>query len=436
MKKILLLFVFTFSTSLVAQNRFHKIDSLLNYLNKNNKFMGSISIREGDKVVFAKGYGFADADEKIKADYTTKYKVGSISKIFTAVITMQLIEEKKLRLDTKLSKFYPKIENADKISIEDLLHHRSGIKDYINQDSLSQEELKTPNLKETIVNKIVNFKSIAEPNTKYEYSNSNYYLLGNIIETITKKTYAENLEKRIVQKIDLKNTYYPKEQANIANHESYSYLFDGSKWEKTEEWKNDIAYAAGAVISTPNDLTAFLYELFEGKLVKKSSLESMKNIKDSYGKALVQMPFGERKFYGHTGGIESFRSVVGYYPAEKTGISLIVNGDNYNRNDIMIGILSIYYKLPFPFPSFETIDPETIKKYSGIYSSKDIPLKITIFEKNGELLAQATGQSSFPLTQKNENTFIFQAARIELEFGEKSFILHQGGQKFTFNLED
>jgi hypothetical protein len=148
------------------------------------------------------------------------------------------------------------------------------------------------------------------------------------------------------------------------------------------------------------------------------------------------MPFGERKFYGHTGGIESFRSVVGYYPAEKTGISLIVNGDNYNRNDIMIGILSIYYKLPFPFPSFETIDPETIKKYSGIYSSKDIPLKITIFEKNGELLAQATGQSSFPLTQKNENTFIFQAARIELEFGEKSFILHQGGQKFTFNLED
>jgi len=432
MKKILLLFVLAFSTSLVAQNRYHKIDSLLNYLNKNEKFMGSLSIREGDKVVFSKGYGFADADQKVKADNTTKYKVGSITKIFTAVMTMQLIEEKKLRLETKLTKFFPKLENADKISIEDLLHHRSGIKDYINQDSLTQEELDSPNLKQTIINKIVNYKSIAEPNTKFEYSNSNYYLLGSIIETITKKSYAENIENRIVKKIGLQNTYYPTEQVNISKKESFSYLFDGAKWQKYEEWKNDIAYAAGAVISTPNDLTAFLYELFEGKLVKKSSLESMKELKDSYGKALMQMPFGERKFYGHTGGIESFRSVVGYYPSEKVGISLIVNGDNFNRNDIMIGILSMYYKMPFPFPSFEKINPEKIKAISGVYSSKDIPLKITIFEKDGELLAQATGQSSFPLTQKNENTFVFQAARIEIEFGENSFILHQGGQKVNF----
>ena len=436
MKKILLLFVFAFSTSLIAQNRFHKIDSLLNYLNKNEKFMGSISIREGDKVAFSKGYGFADVNQKIKADNTTKYKIGSITKTFTAVLIMQLIEENKLRLDTKISKYYPKLENADKISIEDLLHHRSGIKDYINQDSLTQGELDTADLKQTILNKIVNYKSIAEPNTKFEYSNSNYYLLGNIIETITKKPFAENLENRIVNKIGLKNTYYPSEQVNISNKESYSYLFDGTKWEKFPEWKNDVAYAAGAIISTPNDLTSFYYELFEGKLVKKKSLESMKLLKDNYGKALMQMPFGERKFYGHTGGIESFRSVIGYYPTEKVGISLIVNGDNFNANDIMIGVLSMYYKMPFPFPSFETINPETIKKYSGTYSSKEIPLKITIFEKNGELLAQATGQSSFPLTQKNENTFIFQAARIELEFSDKTFILHQGGQKFTFNLEE
>ena len=432
MKKILLLFVLAFSTGLVAQNRYHKIDSLLNYLNNNDKFMGSLSIREGDKVVFSKAYGFADADQKVKADNETKYKVGSISKIFTAVITMQLIEEKKLRLETKLSKYFPKIENADKISIEDLLHHRSGILDYINQDSLTQEELNAPDLKQAILNKIINYKSLAEPNTKFEYSNSNYFLLGSIIETITKKSFAENVETRIVNKIGLKNTYYPSEQVNISNKESYSYLFDGSKWEKTEEWRNDIAFAAGAVISTPNDLTAFLYELFEGKLVKKSSLEGMKELKDSYGKALIQMPFGERKFYGHTGGIESFRSVVGYYPTEKVGISLVVNGDNFNRNDIMIGILSIYYKMPFPFPSFEKINPETIKEISGIYSSKDIPLKITVFEKDGELLAQATGQSSFPLSQKDEKTFVFQAARIEIEFGENSFILKQGGQKFNF----
>lgn len=435
MKKILLLFVLAFSTSLVAQNRFHKIDSLLNYLNKNEKFMGSISIREGDKVAFSKGYGFADADQKVKADNTTKYKVGSISKIFTAVMIMQLIEENKLRLETKLTKFFPKIENADKISIEDLLHHRTGIKDYINQDSLTQKELDASDIKETIINKIVNYPSIAEPNTKFEYSNSNYFLLGSIIENITKKSFAENLENRIVKKIGLKNTYYPNEQVNISKKESYSYLFDGTKWEKSEEWNNDIAYAAGAIVSTPNDLTLFLYQLFEGKLVKKSSLESMKQIKDSYGKALIQFPFGERKFYGHTGGIESFRSVVGYYPTEKLGISLVVNGDNFNRNDIMIGILSMYYKMPFPFPSFEKIDSEKLQSYIGTYTSKDIPVKIEITEKEGQLLAQATGQSSFPLTFKEENIFIFSAAGIEIEFTNNTLLLKQGGQKFNFSKE-
>jgi len=178
-----------------------------------------------------------------------------------------------------------------------------------------------------------------------------------------------------------------------------------------------------------------MHALFEGKLVKKTSLDQMKEIKDGYGKALVQFPFGERKFFGHTGGIESFRAVVGYYPSEKLGISLIVNGDNYERNDIMIGVLSMYYKKPFPFPSFEKIKIEEIQKYLGTYASKEIPLKITVSEKNGELLAQATGQSSFPLTARDKDTFIFAAGGIEIEFGENNFILKQGGMKFKFEKE-
>ena len=149
----------------------------------------------------------------------------------------------------------------------------------------------------------------------------------------------------------------------------------------------------------------------------------------------MQFPFGDRKYFGHTGGIEGFRSVVGYNVSEKMGISLIVNGENYNRNDIMIGVLSIYYKLPFPFPKFEKISPEIIEKYSGNYSSKDLPLKINIFEKDGELLAQATGQSSFPLTMKDVKTFIFAQAGIVMEFEENSFTLNQGGMKYKFTKE-
>jgi CubicO group peptidase (beta-lactamase class C family) len=264
------------------------------------------------------------------------------------------------------------------------------------------------------------------------YSSSNYFLLGGIIEKLTKEPYATNVEKRIVHKLGLKNTYYTSEKINTSKKESYSYTFEGVIWKKTAESENDVAFAAGGIISTPDDLTEFMFALFNGKLVKNTSLETMKELKDGYGLALMQFPFGERKFYGHTGGIENFRSVVGYYPADDLGVSLIVNGDNFNRNDIMIGILSIYYKTPFPFPNFDIIDPAVLEKHVGVYTSAEIPLKINITIKEGQLLAQATGQSVFPLTPKSKTAFVFATAGIELIFDENTFILKQSGQKFNY----
>ena len=435
MKKLALIFALTYSLFTVAQDRFTKMDSLLTYLNKNDKFMGSLCIREGENVVFNKAYGFADVEKNIASDRMTKYKIGSVTKTFTAVMIMQLIEEKKLNLQTKLNRFYPKIPNAEKITIYDLLHHRTGIVDYINGDSITAKNIYRFHSKEEMIQKITDYKPLFEPGTKHEYSNSNYNLLGYIIETLSKKSYAENIQTRIVKKANLLNTYFPQGKIETSVGESYSYLFNGTKWEKVEEWENSIAYSAGAIISTPADLTRFMYALFDGKLVKPSSLEQMKEIKEGYGKALMQFPFGERRFYGHTGGIENFRAVVGYYPTEKLGISLIVNGDNFNRNDIMIGVLSIYYKMPFPFPKFNKIETSELVKFTGTYSSKELPLKMTISEKNGELLAQATGQSAFPLTFKEEKTFIFAPAGIEMIFGENGFVLKQGGMSFNFSKE-
>jgi CubicO group peptidase (beta-lactamase class C family) len=455
MKK-LLLFVFTFSTFTFAQDKFTRIDSLLNYLYENNKFMGSLTIREGENVVFNKAYGFADVEKNIKADRLTRYKIGSISKTFTAVMVMQLIEEKKLTLQTKLNRFYPKITNAEKISIYDLLHHRTGIVDYVNQDSTFHKVLNKKHSKEDILKEITTYKSNFEPGSKYEYSNSNFFILGCIIEKLTKKSYEENLQNRIVKKVELgtfenksemtdkgavtkkifvPTTYYSEEATNSANKESYSYYFDGSNWVKSLENNNSIAFASGGITSTTADLTKFIQALFNGKLVSPTSLEQMKEIKEGYGKALVQFPFGERRFYGHGGKIEEFNSMLGYYPTEKLSFSLISNGNNFEQNDIIIGILSIYYKMPFPFPKFMKMDKAELAKFLGTYASKDLPLKITVSEKNGELSAQATGQGAFPLTFKEETTFVFAPAGIEMVFGENSFVLNQSGMKFNFTKE-
>ena len=435
MKKLGFIFVLTFSVTLFAQDRFQKMDSLLTYLYENNKFMGSLTIREGENVVFNKAYGFADVENNIAADRLTKYKIGSISKTFTAVMAMQLIEEKKLTLQTKLNRFYPKIPNAEKISIYDLLHHRTGIVDYVNQDSTFHKVLDKKHSKEEILKTITSYNSLFEPNSKYEYSNSNYFILGCIIETLTKKSFAENLENRIVKKANLIDTYYSEDKINTANKESYSFLHDGTKWVQMPESHNSIPFSSGGITSNPADLTRFLHALFHEKLVNKKSLEQMKDIVEGYGIGLTKFPFGERKFFGHGGVIDQYRSVVAYYPVEDLSFSLISSTTNFNQNDIVIGVLSIYYKMPFPFPVFTKVDAAELAKFTGTYASKELPLKITISEKNGELLAQATGQSAFPLTYKEEKTFVFAAAGIEMKFSENTFVLNQGGMKFNFTKE-
>lgn len=436
MKKNLCLFLLTTSIAIAQQTKFQKIDSLLTFLNTNNKFMGSIALRENDKIIFAKTYGFADVDTNKKLDVDTKLKIGSITKTYTAVMIMQLIDEKKLTLDTKLSEFYPKIPNADKITIHLMLHHRTGIPDFLNDDQTIVEKLFVFNSKTEMIDRITKYESAFEPNSAHKYSNSNYYLLGAILENKTQKSFSENLNERIVKKLNLKNTFIPIE-IEIKNNESFSYLFDGNVWEKTPEWNNSLAFASGDIMATPTDLTAFMHGLFNGKLVSTTALEQMKTMEDYYGKGMIIAPFGDKKFYGHTGGIESFRAVVGYNEEEKFGLSLLVNGDNFNRNDIMIGVLSLYYGKKYSFPDLKSfpVPDAVLQKYAGTYACKTFPIKIVVTTENGKLLAQATGQSSFPLEAKSETEFIFTAAGIKINFAENTFTLKQGAMENIFTKE-
>ncbi|MBC5835688.1 beta-lactamase family protein [Flavobacterium sp. F372] len=436
-KQLTILFLFlsvvTFAQEATAS--LARIDSLLNHLNEHDKFMGSLCIMQGDEVVFKQAYGYSEATKGIRANGGTKYKIGSITKTFTAAMIMQLVDEKKILLTTKLSKFFPKIENADKITIEQLLYQRTGIRDYTTADATLTDVLGKPNMKELIFKKIENYPSTFEPNSKHENSNSNYYVLGLIIEKATKKSYAENLKIRITDKLGLKNTYYTSEKKDVTKRESYSYTFNGEYWDQIDERNNDLDFSSGGIISTPEDLTQFIRALFKGNLVSPASFELMKTLKETYGMALIRFPFGERKFFGHNGRIEGFEATMGYYQQDDMTISFISNGVNYSQNDIMLGILSIYYKSPYRFPVFETLNPEKIKDYVGTYASTDITLKVKIFEKNGELYAQATGQPEFPLTYASEDLFYFQAGGIEMDFSKEGFVLKQGQKKFNFTKE-
>lgn len=415
-----------------------KLDSLFNLLFEKNKAMGSIALSKNGNVIYSKaiGYGLISDNEKRPALPITKYRIGSITKMFTSTMIFQLIEEGKIKLTTTLDTYFPNIPNSDKITISNLLNHRSGLHNFTD-DPAYMTYMTQPKTQAEMVEIISKYKPDFEPNQKSAYSNSNFIILGYIIEKITKEPYSNNLIKRITSKIGLVNTLVGS-KTNINNDECYSYQFVGN-WKQQPETDMSIPGGAGSIVSTPSDLTKFIEALFSLKLVSQNSLNQMKTITDNYGMGMFQIPFNTKKAYGHNGGIDGFGSNLAYFPEDKLAIAYCTNGQVYPMNDVLIGVLSIYFNQPYSIPTFKTLSlkAEDLDKYLGIYASTQLPLKITISKNGATLIAQATGQSSFPLEATEKNKFKFDQAGVIMEFNpeKNDMTLKQGGGQFIFTKE-
>lgn len=425
-----------FATISSAQSfKSEKIDSLFSLLEQNDKFMGSISISENQKVIYEKTIGFADIENKIKADSLTKYRIGSISKIFTATLVLKAIEEGKLEINQTIEKYFPKIKNANRITIKNLLNHSSGIHDFTRNDDYLKWNTKLQS-KEDMIKRIVISGNDFEPNSKSEYSNSNFVLLTFILEDIYETTFPKILKKQIVKPLNLKNTYYGGKIKNNNEAHSYSYL---GKWVKKEETDMSVPQGAGGIVSNSKDLNTFIEQLFLGNIISNKSLKLMKTIENGYGLGLLRFPYNDKISYGHTGGIDEFKSVTSYFPKDKLAISLSSNGTNYDINKVLLAVLATFYNDSFDLPNFETITiiSEDLDKYLGTYSSKEIPPKIIVSKEGNNLIAQATGQGAFPLEAIETDIFIFEQAGVKLEFNpdKNEMTLEQSGKKFLFKKE-
>lgn len=429
------------ATSLAAQSfNKAKLDSLFDLIEKNGRGMGSISLFKDGKEIYNRAYGYSNVEAKLQNNATTKFRIGSISKTFTAVIIMKLIEEGKLSLDTKLNTFYPELENADKITIQNLLQHRSGIYNLTNAADYETEWSTKYFSKEALLKKIASVKNVFAPDEKSEYSNSNYILLTFIAEDITKKSYGDLLQEMIIQPLGMNHTFLGK-KINGNNNEAFSYTKSYSKsWVIHPETDMSIPLGAGAVVSTPQDLNTFFYAFMNGKIISTSSVEQMKKLKDNVGLGLFPRPFYNKTSYGHNGGIDGFQSQASYFADDQLNIAIVNNGVVFPINSIGAGVLNIYFNRPYSLPVFSdpiVLTDSELEPYTGIYSSASFPLKITITKKEGALVAQATGQSAFSLECYEKNKFKFDAAGLKLLFNpsENKMTLQQGGREFILTKE-
>jgi CubicO group peptidase (beta-lactamase class C family) len=375
-----------------------KLDSLFNILAAQNLAVGSIAITQNGKLIYQRTFG------KDQTAATT-YRVGSITKVFTAVMIYQLIDGKKLSLDETLDKFFPDLPNAAQITIADMLGHRSGLPNFTapatNFDSWKDQ----PQTQEQLLAYIRNQQPDFAPGTKADYNNSNFLLLGYILEKLEHKPYKEIVKERIVDKLNLPDTYYG-DHAGFQGKETASYKYFDNQWRQEKAVFLGNFGGAGAMISTPRDLCKFIKALFDGKLVSRASLARMTHIeKDGYGWGLF--PFGDKlhKGYGHNGKTEGFASSVQYYPENGLAIGYCTCGELYPKDDILEDVVDICFREPCTIPTFRSIrlSDRQLGKFVGTYEGGN-DLRVSSSAVSGWLQLKLKGQQ-FVLEPYSDHEF-------------------------------
>ena len=411
-----------------------KIDAYFDTLANNNKFMGSVAISHNKEVVYTKTVGFADIDKKIKANENTTYRIASISKTFTTVLIFKAIEENRLRLDQTLSHFFPTIENSDRITIEQILYHRSGLPDILWND---ESDWTQPKTKQEMIEIISDGVSDFEPDSQTNYINTGFFLLSYVLEKIYEKSYSEILEEKIIKPVGLRNTYLG-ENINVNKNESNPYSHYGWIKQPVIDWT--VLLGAAGIVSNAVDLTLFSNALFNGNLISMESLQQMETLKDDYGMGLFEMSFSNRVGFWIEGGLHGFRSWLIYFPDSNISIALTANGININFNDVITTVLKATFNEPFEIPEFPNyhVTDEALDKYLGIYSSEQLPIKMFITKVNNTLYRQLTGRDAVPMQGIAKDKFEIAGYGAILEFfpSEKTVVFYQHGNTYNFTRDE
>ncbi|WP_452231729.1 serine hydrolase domain-containing protein [Lacinutrix sp. MEBiC02595] len=430
MRKILIILLFIIAYNSSKAQNFEQLDSFLEVLHANNKLMGSMSVLKEGKSVYHKSVGYRSiiSEEKALNTITSKYRIGSVTKTFTAVMIFQLVDEGKIKLEEKLSNYFPEIPNASAISIANLLDHSSGLFNIPRDENFNEHH---PITKNEMVALIKSHAVDFQPNEKNEYSNTNYILLGYILEKIENASYKTILQDRIVNKLQLKNTYYG-DVINPKNNEALSYYYD------EEEMLHEANQAhlsnpggAGAIVSNPEDLVVFMDALFTNKLMSKKSFKRMTTIKDEYGSGIMSAEKNGQTIYAHNGSIDSFKSMVMYIPDSKIAIAFTANALDFGLMPIMFNAMAVMQGEALFIPNFDSVSlsEKELQQYEGVYSCEGLPFNL-VFKSNGKALQGAPeGRDLKTLDATSENEFKLDLG-VVLKFNikEKSLLFNQVGE--------
>jgi CubicO group peptidase (beta-lactamase class C family) len=395
-------------------------------------FMGTVLVARDGALIVDKAYGMANVEWDVPNTTATKFRLGSITKQFTAAAILLLEERGKLKLDDRVKSYLPDSPMAwDRITIFNLLTHTAGIPNFTSSPDYNTIKLSARSADAAVVSfrdRPLDFG----PGEKMSYSNSGYLVLGAIVEKVSGQTYEKFVAENLFAPAGMTDSGYDSNSAIIKRRAS-GYVRTAAGYTNAGYLHMSIPHAAGALYSTTHDLLKWEQALFAGKIVSKASLDRMITpFKNDYALGLTSALVNGRRVVAHGGGIDGFNTHLAYYPESKTVVIVLsnVNGTVPGTLGGQLGALMHGDSVTLTAERTAiTVPAATLARYVGTYELAPNTVMTITLEGDG-LMGQLTGQGRLPIFPQSETLFFLKVVDAQIEFAAdgSSLVLHQNGR--------
>jgi CubicO group peptidase (beta-lactamase class C family) len=414
-----------------------KADAAIRPRVERDRFSGAVLIVRDGKVLLRRGYGLANREHEVANTPETRFRLGSITKQFTAMAVLILQEQGKLDVREKVKKYLPDAPDAwNEVTVHHLLTHTSGIPNFTDFPEYPKTMSQHATAEEIVArfrDKPLEFK----PGTRFKYSNSGYVLLGRLIEKVSGESYEGFLRRQIFTPLKMKDTGFDS-PIPVIPHRAAGYARRGPFVVNALYIDMSIPHAAGALYSTLDDLLLWDQALLGETLISKKSLDAMFTPeKDGYGYGWVIGRSYGRRMVGHGGGINGFATDIKRFPDDKVCVIVLSNLVSAPVGEISDDLAAIVFGesvAPSSARQAIALDAKVLDAYVGQYDIENLKRTFTITRDGDQLSAQLSGQDAFPIYPESATRFFYKVVNARITFVKdesgqvQSLILHQNGR--------
>lgn len=386
-----------------------RLDAYMQAEEQVKQFSGTVLVVQGNKKVYEKSALYADREWMIPNSPKAKYRIGSVTKQFTAALILKLEEQGKLSVDDKLSKYFPGYPKADSVTIHMMLNHTSGIPNYTSFPGVWQS-LHYKYSQDSMIRLFKSRPYDFPPGKGWNYSNSAYYMLGMIIEKVSGMRYANFLREQIIYPLQMKNSDLERLDTVYAL-KARGYGKVGNKWMPAAFMELDNAGAAGAMISTTEDLNTWIRALYGRKLLSAASTQKMLTPQqgtNGYAYGIVSDSLSKHHRIWHNGGIHGFSASLSYYPDKDMTVVVLSNNENESADRVANALAKIMFgeniRPPYT-PKEVKIDPAILQQYAGKYKSGNGEIELVVH--NNKFFRMRPGAPGIELKPESNTRFFY-----------------------------